>query len=55
MTGGYEDGPTTRDKLLGLQNFPEGAWDDVTGAALDTEKVKIARRLEIECVEKKPV
>ena len=38
-----------------LQSFPFAAWDDISGAPLDPQKVVEARKLEIEYATKKPV
>ena len=43
------------DALNALQSFPFAAWDDVSAAPLNPEKVVEARRLEMEYVNKKPV
>ena len=41
--------------LNALQAFPLAAWDDISSAPLDPEKVIAARKLEIVFAEKKPV
>ena len=38
-----------------LQAFPFAAWDDISAAPLNPEKVVEARKLEISYAEKKPV
>lgn len=44
-----------REHLNGLRSYPLAAWDDVTGAPLDPEKVVAARKLEIQYATRKPV
>ena len=41
--------------LNALQSFPLAAWDDISSAPLDPEKVIVARKLEISYAENKPV
>ena len=41
--------------LNALQHFPFAAWGDISSAPLDPVKVTVARRLEIQYAEKKPV
>ena len=44
-----------KQTLNALQTFPLAAWDDISSAPLDPEKVIAARKLEISYAEKKPV
>ena len=44
-----------KQTLNALQTFPLAAWDDISSAPLDPEKVITARKLEISYADKKPV
>ena len=44
-----------KNALNALQTFPLAAWDDLSSAPLDPDKVIAARKLEISYAENKPV